>query len=203
MSNRTVDRRAPVLLVSLETHQLNHLSPEANRGREEGGFVGIDDGALPLQISLVGTDNLGALDDLPADVQDGRDNQHGIVGEESLDARRREAGVAVEEDDEGHAHEADIAAIRLEPASVGERVAVDALGLACAVEEDVRDAHDDVVDDASGGHEIDQPGQHLVGAVAQLQEGQEGECHDDAEAPDRDAVLGAFAEEARGASFNR
>lgn len=162
LGHGAIDGGATILLLPLEADQLDHFGPEADGRGEERGLVGVDDGTLPLQIGLQGADEPGALQKLPADEQDGRDDQHGVVGEEGLDTGRGETRVAVEEDDGRHAAESYVAAVWLEPARVGERVAVDALRLARPVEADVRDAHDDVVDDTARGHQVDQPGQDLV-----------------------------------------
>lgn len=69
------------------------------------------------------------------------------------------------------------------------------------MEEDVGAAHDVEVDDTTAGNEVGQPGQNLVGSTADLQEGQAWECHNDAEAPERDTVLGAVAKDLRSATL--
>lgn len=183
------------LLPALETNELYDLGPESYRGLVEAGLVRLDDGALPDKVGLARPDDLGPVDELPGEEEDGREDDHGVVDEEVLDAPRHEARVAVAEDDNGHAAQADPAAVGLEVARVGERAAVDALRLAGVEEEEVRGAHDDVVDDAAGRDQVHEPRQDLAGAAGDGQEREEGEEHHDAEAVNRNAVLGALAQD--------
>ena len=69
-------------LVAANADHLSHLPPETSWGVEEGSLVGIDGRALPDQVDLVGADDLGLVDDLPADVQDHDEDLHGVVLEE-------------------------------------------------------------------------------------------------------------------------
>jgi len=147
-------------------------------------------------------DEPGPVDELPAHEQNGGHDHHGVVREEGLNAPGGEAGVTVENDDEAHSGETDVGAVRLEPAGVGERVAVDSLGHTRVVEEDIGDTHDNEVDDAAGRDQVDQPRQDLVGAVAELEEGQEREAHHNHEAVDRHAILRALAQEPWCSSLN-
>lgn len=192
-----------ILEVPPETHQLSQFRPEAQRWVLEPSLISIRDGPLPDQIGLVRADKLGLVPQLPAEEKDGREYHHGVVGEEGRNVPRREAAVAVEDDDEGLEHQSDVGTVRLEITVVGEGLAVDALGDAGAVEEDVGKRHDYVVDDAAGGDEVDKPGQDDVGARGELQEGQEGEAHDHYEAVDGHALVGHLAQEAGGAALER
>lgn len=65
--------------------------------------------------------------------------------------------------------------------------------MASTVEENVCDTHDQVVDDASGGDQVDEPAQNNIRTIADLQERQAREHHDDAEAYNRYTALGAVA----------
>lgn len=85
--------------------------------------------------------------------------------------------------------------VGLEPTSVRERLPVNSLGLDGAVEEDVGHAHDVVVDNSATSDQVDQPAEHLVGGTADLQERQAGEAHNNAEAPERNTVLGTITED--------
>lgn len=58
-----------------DSNQLAHLLPEANRGIDESLFVRIDDWTFPHQVSLCWLDELSALDELPANEEDGCQNQ--------------------------------------------------------------------------------------------------------------------------------
>ena len=73
--------------------------------------------------------------------------------------------------------------------------AVEALGLASTVEEDVSDVHDYVVDDAASGDKSDEPGQDLASTTADCQERKEWEAYDNTEAVERDTILGALSQE--------
>lgn len=84
-------------------------------------------------------------------------------------------------------------AVWLEPTLVGESVSIQSLGLASAVEEDVSDTHDQVVNDTTSSDEVDQPAQDEVGSAADLQERKAREDHDDGEADKRYTALGAVA----------
>lgn len=192
-----------ILEMPLVTHELSQLRPEAQGRVLEPGLIGIDDWPLPDQIGLVRADKLSLVPELPAKEQDGRQDHHGVVGEEGRDRPRREAAVAVEDYDEGLEHQGDVGAVRLEVAVVGEGLAVNALGDAGAVEEDVGQGHDDIVDDAASSNQVDEPGQHDVGARRELQEGQEGEAHDHDEAVDGHALVGHLAQEPRGPALER
>ena len=72
--------------------------------------------------------------------------------------------------------------VRLEPALVRQGVPVQALRFASAEEENVRNAHDQIVDHASRSDQVDKPAQDDVGSVADLQEREAREYHYNAEA---------------------
>lgn len=82
----------------------------------------------------------------------------------------------------------------LEPTLVGQSVSVKVLCLASTVEEDIGNGHDPVVDDTSGGDKVDEPAEDDVGSVADLQESQAREDHDNSEANKGNTALGAVAE---------
>lgn len=84
-------------------------------------------------------------------------------------------------------------AVWLEPTLVGKGVSVQGLCLASAVEEDISDTHDQVVDDTTGSDEVDEPAQDDVGSTADLQESKAREDHDDGEADKGYTTLGAVA----------
>lgn len=126
----------------------------------------------------MGLNPLSAFDDLP-DQEEPRDEElHGVVGEEGRNGPRLVGRVAVAGGNHDHPDEGEVGAVGLEATGVGEFVAVDALGLACSVEADVRDADYDVVDEASGGDQAGEPGDDDGRAVAALQEREHGEDHD-------------------------
>jgi len=72
---------------------------------------------------------------------------------------------------------------------VRQRVTIQTLRLACAVEKEVCDTHDDVVEDLGCSNQVDEPLNSLRGARADGKEREEGEEHGDEEADPRDAVL--------------
>jgi len=111
-------------------------------------------------------------------------------------------------------------AVWLEPTSVRERLPVNALSFYGAVEEDVGQAHDVVVDDTTTRDQtrnrsqqrkidlqrapvyvLDQPIQDLAGRTAELHERQAGEAHDHEEAVKRYTILGAVTQELGRATF--
>ena len=192
-----------VLLVLLNTNKTDDLLPETGRRVNDHGalLVSIDSGSLPDQIALLGLDNLGAVDELPADVGEGRDDLHGVVGEEVLGVEGCKRSVAVGVADDGVKNEGDPGAVRLEVAEVGHCLAVDALGLAGAVVEEEGDVHGDVVHNASAGDEGKEDSQGFSGAGVELEEGQKREDHGNTETVNGDTVLCGLAEEGRGSSF--
>lgn len=183
-------------LAASNADEVTHLSPETGRRSGDGVLVGIDQRALPDQVNLMGLQPLSLLDELPSEEKNGNHNLHGIVLEEELDIKGVERGVSVEDDNEGLQGEGDVGTVGLETAVVWHGGSVDALSLASIVEADEGDGHDQVVDQTTGSHEADQPGENLAGTGADLEEGEEGERHDDAEAVDRNTALGAATQEA-------
>lgn len=164
--------------MSLPAHKLAHFRPETNGRTQERRFVGVDEGLFPdevgLQITrrsalelkldqahaeshlecfgimthLMRPHNPCALHELPNKVQRRDEELHRILAEEVAHIPGRVAGVSVHAEDDEHPDAGDPGAVGLEPAGVGEGVAVEALGFAGAVEEDVGYAHYDVVDEA-------------------------------------------------------
>lgn len=84
-------------------------------------------------------DKLRFLEQLPAEVIDRQQDEQRVVDEEITyePSSRKEDGVAVGEDHNGHPGETDVGAVGLTPAFVGESVAVETLSDAGSVEEDV------------------------------------------------------------------
>lgn len=152
----------------------------------------------------MGLKPVSALEDLPEDEQERRDKLHRVVGEEASDIELGTEGrPSIDENDNGLQEEGNVGTVGLEVSAVGQRLAVEALGLACVVKVDVRDGHDEVVDNAAARDEGQQPVEHLCGAAAALQEGEQGEDHGDGEAVDGHTVLGGLAEQGRGATVER
>lgn len=87
------------------------------------------------------------LDELP-DEEEGRDDDlHGVVRPEGGYGPWLVCGVAVDDGHNDHPNECNVCAVRLESAEIGERSAVKALRFASAVEENVRQGNDNVVDE--------------------------------------------------------
>lgn len=120
------------------------------------------------------------------------DNDHGVVDKPVLSAPWGVAGVAVAGDDHDHPDQAKVCRVWLEVSEVWKGASVHSLCLAGVVEEDEGGAHDDVGDNTSGGHKVDQPVEHLLGSAANLQERQAGEDHSDCESKHRDTALRAL-----------
>ena len=188
-------------LAAADADEPAHLGPETGGVVGELGLVAIDGRGLPDEVSLVGLDEAGALDELPAEEENGGEDLHGVAGEEGLGVGGVKGVVVVGEDEDELDGEGKVGAVGLEPAVVGHLGAVDALGLAGAVVEDEGDVHDDEINHAAGGDDVDEPGDDLGGAAAALKEGQHGEDHDDEEAVEGHAVAPGLAQEAGGAAL--
>lgn len=190
--------------VSLEPDELQHLNPEADWGGGERCLVGINQGSIPDKVDLVGLEPLSLLDDLPEGEGDGSNQDHGVVGEEVSDGEvsGSESLVAIDKDNADLEAEREPSAVGLEVAAVGESLAVESLDLASLVEGKVGCAHNDEVDDTSGGDDVGEPGEDLGGVVGELEEGQEGEDHDDSKAVDGNTVLSDLAQEPGSTAFD-
>lgn len=192
-----------VLLVLLDTNNTDDLLPETGRRVLNHGalLVGVDRRTLPHKVAFLSLDDLGAVDELPAEVAEGSDDLHGVVGEEVLGVEGSQRGVTVSVADDSVKDESDPGAVGLEPAEVRHRLAVNALDLTGTVVEEEGDVHSDVVHDTSTSDEGEKDGKSLGGAAVELKEGKKREDHGDGETVNRNTVLGSLAEEARGASF--
>ena len=150
----------------------------------------------------MGSDISSLLDDLPEDKQTGRYQLHRVVGEEVGHAPWGEGAISVEDDHKSVNRYGEVGTIWLEPATVGHLRTVHALGLAGPVVVDEGDGHDEIIDQATTGDEIDEPGNGLRGATPDLEEGQEGEQHHDTEAINRHAGFVAVAQETGSAALH-
>lgn len=191
--------------VAFEANKLEYLCPETDRRSDEGGFINVKDRSIPDKINLVRPEPPGLLVQLPEAERNRRDKHHSVVCEQPLNRElaRQERGVAVCTKDGDKEAESDDRAVWLEVSCVGESLAVKTLGLASAVEAQVGNTHRDEVDQSTSSDDVDQPAKDLCRTVRQLQERQKGEDHDDEEAVDRNAVLGALAQEPGSTAFNR
>ena len=159
------DTLSPTInLVPLQPKELQHLGPETDRWGQEACLVRIDDRSFPNQIRLTGPDPSRLLDELPADEEHRRHNHHGVVAPKCGYTPWRKAGISIREHYQNHAAQTDVGTIWLKVAVVRECSSVDALSFAGLVKGDVRCAHDDVVDDTTGGNQVDKPGEDLRGA---------------------------------------
>ena len=143
------------------------------------------------------------LEKFPEDEQDRSNADHGVVCEERLEGEfAHEGAVTVHEYNANLEAKREPGTVGLEVTAVRKGLAVETLNLASLVECEVGAAHDDVVDDTSGGDDVDEPGQDLGGVGRQLEEGQERENHDYHEAVDGNTVLGALPQELGGAALD-
>ncbi|GMG16989.1 unnamed protein product [Aspergillus oryzae var. brunneus] len=142
---------------------------------------------------MVAIERISPLDHLPEDKQAGRYQLHGVVGEEVGHAPGGEGAISVENDHQGVNGYGEVGAIRLEPAIVWHLLAVNALGLAGPIVVDEGDGHNEVIDQATAGDKVDEPGNGLRGTTADLEEGEEGEEHHDTEAINRHTRFVAVA----------
>lgn len=191
------------LLISSETHNLDHLSPETNRWLSESILISLNLRSLPDQVDLVGLDVTRALKDLPSGIEKNSKDLHRVVLEKDLDVKLGSEGVvSVCEEDDKLDDQGDVGSVRLEVSVVRSlRLSVDALGDTSLVVVDVGDGHDDESDETTTGDDAHEPAQNLGRAASDLKEREEGEAHDDEEAVDRDTRLVAVSEESRGTAF--
>lgn len=97
------------------------------------------------------------MNQLPADVEEGSEDEHSVVDKEVPEVPRVERGVAVAEDDDNHPDETEVTAIRLEAAVIWEVTAIEVLRFASVIEADVGDAHHNVIDHTTRRYEVDEP----------------------------------------------
>lgn len=69
-SRQTSASRVVATLDPANTHDLDHLAPEADGRAVESLLVGVDARALPDEVGLVGADDAGAFDEFPAEEED-------------------------------------------------------------------------------------------------------------------------------------
>lgn len=137
--------------LTLDPEHLNNFHPETRHFPDMTGFIAINAWRLPQKIKLTRLDNLGLLQNLPAEVQNRSQKLHGVVLEEGGDTTRFKRSVPVEGQDQGQKENSDVSTVRLKVAGIGQPVAVEALILARVVEVDVGDADDQVIDEGSCG----------------------------------------------------
>lgn len=193
---------APLLL---QPNHAPNIGPEPLDLALVDGLVRVNLRLLPDEVRVIGPDKLGLLHQLPPEKGDGRDQHHGVVREEVLDAPAagQEDGVPVHADDGRQEDPRDDGGPGLQAPVVGERGPVDALRPARPVEEDVGDADDDIVDDLRRGDDVGEPGEHLGRAARHVEEGEAGEHHDDGEAVDGHAAPRRLAQERGGLALER
>lgn len=126
---------------------LQYFSPEASRWAKEAILVRIDQGTLPDQVGFISLDELGFLDDLPDEEERRDDNLHGVVRPEGGHRPRLVCGVTVDDGHDDHPNECNVGAVGLEVSEIGQGSAVKPLRFARAVEEDVRQGDDDIIDE--------------------------------------------------------
>ncbi|GMF68106.1 unnamed protein product [Aspergillus oryzae] len=95
-----------------------------------------------------------------------------MVSENVRDVLRSEAGVAVEDNDEAFSSQSNPGTVRLEPAHLGESLAIYGLCLAGSVEENVGNADNNVVDDSASSDKIAEPSERLRRPISKGNKGQ-------------------------------
>ncbi|GMG23397.1 unnamed protein product [Aspergillus oryzae] len=95
-----------------------------------------------------------------------------MVSENVRDVLRSEAGVAVEDNDEAFSSQSNPGTVRLEPAHLGESLAIYGLCLAGSVEENVGNADNNVVDDSASSDTIAEPSERLRRPISKGKKGQ-------------------------------
>lgn len=124
---------------------MEHLRPKPDRGRHKIRLVRVHNWSLPNQVGLQGPDHLSLLEDLPESKGEWRDDEHGIVLEESGGGPGTETGVSKTEYDDDFPGCAEIPTPGLEPTAVGELFSIDSLGNAGMIKEYIGHAHCDEV----------------------------------------------------------
>jgi len=145
--------------VALEADELEHFGPETDRRCCKGSLVCVNQRSVPDKIDLVWLEPLSPLENLPEDEEYGSEDDHGVVGNESLSGKVAglEGRVTVDKDDYNLEDEGDPGAVWLEITAVRKRLAVKTLRLAGLEEAEVCDTHDNVVDDTTSGDDVGEP----------------------------------------------
>lgn len=131
---------APLVVAAfdlLQPDKLAHLPPKSNGRTNESLFVRIDHRPLPDQVKFVRFNKLGLLQNLPENEERWNEELHGVVRKEARDGPGQVGGVAIVAGGGEHPDSAEVRTVWLEPANVGEFLAIEALCLAAAVEADV------------------------------------------------------------------
>lgn len=86
----------------------------------KSSLISVNGRSLPDEINLIGRDEFGALDNLPAKEEDYADEDHAVVDEKVADGEvaGQVNGITVTADNCGHADQAVPCAERLEPTLV-------------------------------------------------------------------------------------
>lgn len=181
------------LLLPPQSKHLQNFSPEARHVLGESRLIRVNDRSIPDQIGFVSLDKRGALGELPAKEQDRGGEDHGIIGEEPAHSELswKESRITIAAHDKCHPDQTNPSRVRLEIAIVWQSTPVIALGMESTIEEEIGHANDNVVDDLSGGDDVDEPGENLSRATGNIQEGKEGEYNGNAETVDWDTAFRA------------
>lgn len=95
----------------------------------------------------MGLDELGFLDDFPDDEERRDDDLHSVIRPEGGHRPRLVCGVAVDDSHDDHPNKCNVCAVGLQVCEIGKGSAVKPLRFACAVEENVRQSDDDIIDE--------------------------------------------------------
>jgi hypothetical protein len=155
-TNNSKIARAPKPHAQRQRRRLAQPSPElSNHGRGDMLVpdLGVERSLAAPDVGLGGVDKLGALEDLPEDVEHEEDGDTDVGSEEGGELIRAPGAdgedlEAVEEDDQDEVDEGDPGRVWLEPALEDERVSIDALEHQGLAELDEGDA------DAAPGEEV-------------------------------------------------
>ena len=148
---RIVDARPPLVIATLDTseaNQLTHLTPETNRRIQECGLISVHNRLLPNKINLMGLKQLGLVDDFPDWIEPWNEELHGVIGEEARYIPGHVAGVAIVATNKEHPHNGKVGAVWLEIAVVRKSSSINTLSFASTVVENVRQGHDEEIDEA-------------------------------------------------------
>lgn len=151
---------------------LEDLLPEAPGLLSECSLVRIDIHLFPDQISFMRFHHLCAFEKLPAKEEYRSEEDHHVIREEAVNSEsaRKEGTISVAAKDKGHENHADPCAVGLEISIIRHDLAIYALSLNGSVEEQIRDADDDVINDLSTSDDVDKPSEYLGRPSVDIQE---------------------------------
>lgn len=152
-----------------------------------------------MEVHVGDTDELGALSDLPDEVEHQKYRQADISGDEDvhIPLACQEDLESIEDDDECDKEDTKVGSVWLEGGFVGECITVDVIVFQALVESEVGDQDHIPSDKTCDGGDVDEPLEYggTVRRNIEVCEGSSESCDD--HTPNWQTALGAVTEEAR------